>query len=54
MSSYFLFIKSRKESFQGKNLKEFQEQIKAEWVKLPASEKLKLEKQAQDLMKQYM
>lgn len=54
MSSYFLFIKSRKDSFQGKNIKEFQELIKAEWLKLPATEKAKLDKQAQDLMKQYM
>lgn len=54
MSSYLIYIKSKKDSFQGKNLKEFQEIIKAEWQKLSANEKAKLEKQAQDLMKQYL
>ncbi|CAH0589155.1 unnamed protein product [Chrysodeixis includens] len=53
MSSYFLFTQSRKEVFKGKALKEFQDQIKKEWVKLPATEKAKFEKQASELMVKY-
>lgn len=53
MSSYFLFCQSRKDQFHGKQLKEFQEQVKAEWLKLPQNEKIKYEKQAQDLMAKY-
>lgn len=53
MSSYFLFIKSRGKTFEGKHLKDFQVENKNEWDKLPQNEKAKLEKQAQDLMKQY-
>lgn len=53
MSSYFLFTQSRSEVFKGKALKEFQEEIKKEWIKLPASEKVKFEKQASDLMAKY-
>ncbi|CAG9788616.1 unnamed protein product [Diatraea saccharalis] len=53
MSSYFLFSQTKKESFQSKNLKEFQENVKSEWVKLPESERIKYEKQAQNLMDKY-
>lgn len=53
MSSYFLFINSRRDNFRGKNLKEFQEQVKKEYEIFPQSEKAKLEKQAQDLMAMY-
>ncbi|KAJ2945518.1 hypothetical protein O0L34_g334 [Tuta absoluta] len=53
MSSYFLYIQSRKDIFQGKSLKEYQEKIKQDWLKLSEAEKLKFEKQAQELMKKY-
>ncbi|KAI5637544.1 HMG (high mobility group) box domain-containing protein [Phthorimaea operculella] len=53
MSSYFLYIQSRKDIFQGKSLKEYQEKIKQDWLKLSESEKAKFEKQAQELMKKY-
>lgn len=53
MSSYFLFMQSRKETFQVKNLKELQEKLKKEWSSLPAAEKVKFEKQAQDLLAKY-
>ncbi|XP_073967377.1 mitochondrial transcription factor A [Choristoneura fumiferana] len=53
MSSYFLFIQSRKDIFKGKQMKEYQEKIKVEWQKLPESEKAKFEKQAMELMQKY-
>ncbi|KAL0821624.1 hypothetical protein ABMA28_005069 [Loxostege sticticalis] len=53
MSSYFLFVQSRKDQFTGKQIKEFQEKVKEDWLKLPASEKVKYEKQAQELMSKY-
>ncbi|XP_013200914.1 transcription factor A, mitochondrial [Amyelois transitella] len=53
MSSYFLYIKSRNDIFQGKQLKEYQKKIREDWLKLPESEKLKYEKQAQQLMEKY-
>ncbi|KAM3965791.1 mitochondrial transcription factor A [Aphomia sociella] len=53
MSSYFLFVQTRKEAFQGKNMKEYQEKMKAEWLKLTESERFKYEKQAQELMNKY-
>ncbi|XP_023937222.1 transcription factor A, mitochondrial [Bicyclus anynana] len=53
MSSYLLFTQTRKESFKGKQLKEYQETIKNEWLKLTESERVKYEKQAQDLMNKY-
>uniref|UniRef100_A0A2A4JEZ8 HMG box domain-containing protein n=1 Tax=Heliothis virescens TaxID=7102 RepID=A0A2A4JEZ8_HELVI len=53
MSSYFLFIQSRREVFKGKDLKQYQEQVKQEWVKLSESEKAKFDKQAADLMAKY-
>ncbi|XP_049876180.1 transcription factor A, mitochondrial [Pectinophora gossypiella] len=53
MSSYFLYMQTRKDSFQGKQLKEFQAKVKQDWTKLPESERVKFEKQAQDLMTKY-
>ncbi|XP_075980250.1 mitochondrial transcription factor A [Anticarsia gemmatalis] len=53
MSSYFLYIQSRKDSIKGVDLKEYQMQAKADWVKLSGNEKAKFEKQAQDLMSKY-
>ncbi|KAJ8714946.1 hypothetical protein PYW08_004927 [Mythimna loreyi] len=53
MSSYFLFIQSRKEGFKGKDLKQYQEQVKKEWVKLTETEKAKFDKQAAELMAKY-
>lgn len=53
MSSYLLYIQSRKDVFKGGQLKEYQEKIKADWLRLPASEKVKYEKQAQELMNKY-
>ncbi|XP_030029345.1 transcription factor A, mitochondrial [Manduca sexta] len=53
MSSYLLYIKSRKDSIQGKTLKEYQEQVKADWFRLSESDKVKFEKEAQALMMKY-
>ncbi|XP_059057890.1 transcription factor A, mitochondrial [Achroia grisella] len=53
MSSYFLYVQSRKETFQGKNIKEYQLKMKEEWLKLAESEKAKYEKQALELMNKY-
>ncbi|XP_068617812.1 transcription factor A, mitochondrial-like isoform X2 [Battus philenor] len=54
MSSYFLFSQTKKELFQGhQNMKENQERIKTAWLKLPESERVKYEKQAQALMEKY-
>ncbi|XP_045774945.1 transcription factor A, mitochondrial [Maniola jurtina] len=53
MSSYFLFAQSRNDSFKGKSIKEYQEIVKRDWLKLPESERVKYEKQAQDLMIKY-
>ncbi|PZC76429.1 hypothetical protein B5X24_HaOG204668 [Helicoverpa armigera] len=53
MSSYFLFTQTRKEVFKGKDLKQYQELVKQEWLKLSANEKAKYEKQAADLMTKY-
>ncbi|XP_026756142.2 transcription factor A, mitochondrial [Galleria mellonella] len=53
MSSYFLFAQSRRDDFHGKNMKEFQEKVKAEWLKLSDNDRVKYEKQAQQLMDKY-
>ncbi|RVE45442.1 hypothetical protein evm_009877 [Chilo suppressalis] len=53
MSSYFLFSQTKKDSFKSSNLKEFQELVKSEWVKLPESDRVKYEKQAEELMNKY-
>ncbi|KAL4710916.1 hypothetical protein ACJJTC_002546 [Scirpophaga incertulas] len=53
MSSYFLFCQSLRDSFDAKQLKEFQEKAKSEWTKLPPSERVKYDKKAQDLMNKY-
>ncbi|XP_013140953.1 PREDICTED: transcription factor A, mitochondrial [Papilio polytes] len=53
MSSYFLFIQTKKDLLQGNSMKEYQEQIKKDWLKLPESERVKYEKQAQLLMDKY-
>lgn len=53
MSSYFIYMQSRKDNIQGKTLKEYQETVKKDWINLPDSEKAKLEKQAQTLMDKY-
>lgn len=53
MSSYFLYAQSRNESIKGKSLKEYQQQVKAGWMKLSNTEKAKFEKQAEDLMDKY-
>lgn len=53
MSSYFLYIQSRKDSFHGKQLKQYQEQVKSDWLKLPESERVKFEKEAEQLMNKY-
>ncbi|XP_041982010.1 transcription factor A, mitochondrial [Aricia agestis] len=53
MSSYFLFMQSRKDSFQGNNVKEYQEKVRTDWQKLSDNERQKFEKQAQDLMNKY-
>lgn len=53
MSSYFLYAQSRNETFTSNNLKEYQERVKKDWLKLPESERTRYEKQAQELMKKY-
>ncbi|XP_039756622.1 transcription factor A, mitochondrial [Pararge aegeria] len=53
MSSYLLFTQSRKDTFKGKQLKEYQETVKTEWLKLTETERVKYEKQAQELMNKY-
>ncbi|XP_028162102.1 transcription factor A, mitochondrial [Ostrinia furnacalis] len=53
MSSYFLFVQSKKDQFTGKHMKEFQEKVKEDWLKLPGTERVKFEKQALDLMNKY-
>ncbi|KPJ15619.1 Transcription factor A, mitochondrial [Papilio machaon] len=53
MSSYFLFTQTKKDLLQGNNMKEYQEQMKKDWLKLPESERVKYEKQAQLLMDKY-
>ncbi|XP_047992144.1 transcription factor A, mitochondrial [Leguminivora glycinivorella] len=53
MSSYFLYIQSRKDSFKGQKMKEYQEKVKVDWQKLPENEKAKFEKQALELMNKY-
>ncbi|XP_045451698.1 transcription factor A, mitochondrial [Melitaea cinxia] len=53
MSSYFLYAQSRNETFKSNNLKEYQERVKKDWLKLPESERTRYEKQAQELMNKY-
>lgn len=53
MSSYFLFMQMKKDALKGNNIKEFQEKVKQEWLKLTESERTKYEKQAQELMNKY-
>ncbi|XP_072945070.1 uncharacterized protein TFAM [Epargyreus clarus] len=53
MSSYFLYAQSKKDLMQSGNMKEFQQKVKTDWLKLPESEKTKYEKEAQDLMNKY-
>ncbi|CAH2043408.1 unnamed protein product, partial [Iphiclides podalirius] len=53
MSSYFLFTQTKKDLFKGNEMKEYQEKIKADWLTLPDSERIKFEKQAQTLMEKY-
>ncbi|XP_061379202.1 transcription factor A, mitochondrial [Danaus plexippus] len=53
MSSYFLFCQTKKDLFKGQKIQEFQTTLKAEWVKLSDSERVKYEKQAQELMNKY-
>lgn len=53
MSSYFLYIQSRKDNFKAKDIKTYQIQAKSDWMKLSSAEKAKFEKQAQELMIKY-
>ncbi|CAH2092759.1 unnamed protein product [Euphydryas editha] len=53
MSSYFLYAQSRNDTFKSNELKEYQERVKRDWLKLPESERVKYEKQAQELMNKY-
>ncbi|CAK1555873.1 unnamed protein product [Leptosia nina] len=53
MSSYILYMTSRKDVNKKKDLKSYQETVKADWLSLPENERKKLEKQAQDLMEKY-
>ncbi|XP_035443618.2 transcription factor A, mitochondrial [Spodoptera frugiperda] len=53
MSSYFLYIQSRKDSFKGKDIKQYQEQVKKDWLKLSDADKAKFDKQASELMAKY-
>ncbi|XP_053610715.1 transcription factor A, mitochondrial [Plodia interpunctella] len=53
MSSYFLYIQTRKDIFQGKHIKEYQKKMREDWLRLPESERVKFEKQAQQLMEKY-
>lgn len=53
MSSYFLFAQTKKDMFQSKQLKDFQNRVTAEWNKLPENEKAKFDKQAAELMNKY-
>ncbi|XP_026321474.1 transcription factor A, mitochondrial [Hyposmocoma kahamanoa] len=53
MSSYFLFMQMKKDALKGNNIKEFQEKVKQEWLKLTENERTKYEKQAQELMNKY-
>ncbi|CAB3253182.1 unnamed protein product [Arctia plantaginis] len=53
MSSYFLYIQSRKDNFNAKDIKAYQIQAKSDWMKLTSTEKAKFEKQAQELMIKY-
>lgn len=53
MSSYFLYIQSRKDNFKAKDIKTYQIQAKSDWMKLSSAEKTKFEKQAQELMIKY-
>lgn len=53
MSSYFLYAQSRNETITSNNLKEYQERVKKDWLKLPESERTRYEKQARELMNKY-
>ncbi|CAK1586809.1 unnamed protein product [Parnassius mnemosyne] len=53
MSSYFLYAQTKKDILKDISMKEYQEKVKAGWLKLPESERTKYEKQAQALMDKY-
>lgn len=53
MSSYILYMISRKDTSQAKDFKSYQEKVKSDWVRLSESERTKFEKQAQDQMNIY-
>lgn len=53
MTSYFLYVKSRNDTFKPGELKEYHDKVKIDWQKLPKSEKEKFEKQADELMRKY-
>lgn len=53
MSSYLLYAQTRKDTLVGQQMKDYQEKIKADWLKLSENERVKFEKQAQELMNKY-
>ncbi|XP_047521811.1 transcription factor A, mitochondrial [Pieris napi] len=53
MSSYILYMMSRKDTSQANDFKSYQEKVKADWLQLPESERKKYEKQAQEQMNKY-
>lgn len=46
-------MQTKKDTLKGNNIKEYQEKVKQEWVKLTENERSKYEKQAQELMNKY-
>lgn len=53
MSSYILYMMSRKDTTQAKDFKNYQVKVKADWLQLSESERTKFEKQAQEQMNKY-
>ncbi|XP_050665842.1 transcription factor A, mitochondrial [Leptidea sinapis] len=53
MSSYIMYMTSRKDTSDAKDFKTYQEKVKADWLKLPESERVKFEKQALEQMIKY-
>lgn len=53
MSSYFLYARSRNDTLVGQQMKDYQEKVKTDWLKLSENERVKFEKQAQELMNKY-